>query len=185
MAGTARYTIVGRYMDGSSVTGYHLLDVNGEQRRVTREQVIFLVGKGDISNCRGQLHKDDVILRGVGINLNDLPVVNENTGELKNTANLGRVARGATTEQALAQFMIVGKIIQGNRTIGFTIANAGGATKDISREQAEKLAGRLRIGNARLQEYKGRKIIRLINGKMEDLPVTMEVPPPKEGVKNR
>ena len=177
MAGQAKYTIVGRYMDGQAVTYYHLLATNGEQRKVTREQVIFLVGKGDIGNCKGQLHKENVLLRGVGINLNDLPVVDEKTGTMKNTDRLGRIARGASNEQALAQFIIVGKVTRGNKIEEFTIANAGGKLKDIPREHVERLAGDLRIGNARLQRYKGRPILRLIDGrKLEDLPTTRVLP---------
>jgi len=175
MAGTEKLTIVGRYMDGPTVTGYHLLGENGEQRRVSREQLIFLVGKGVITNCKGQFHKDEVLLRGVGINLNNLPVVNDKTGELRRTENIGRIARGATTEQALTQIMIVGRIVKGNKTVGFTVANAGGQTKDISRKTAEELAEKLKIGNARVQEYRGRKIIRLLNGTIEGLPITREI----------
>lgn len=176
MAAQAKYTVVGRYMDGATVMAYHLLDIDGEQRKLTREQVIFLVGKGDISNCKGQLHKNKVLLRGIGININDLPIVDEKTGNMKNTDNLGRIARGATNAQALAQFTIIGKIVQGSKVVGFTVANVGGATRDITRAQAETAAKQMKIGNARIQDYKGRPILRLLNIKMGELPVTSELP---------
>ena len=175
MSEKAKYTIVGRYMDGSTVTAYHLLDGEGQQRRVTREQVIFLVGRGEVSNCKGQLHKESVLLRGVGINITDLPIVNEKTGELKNTDGLGRIARGSTNEQAISQLMIVGKVVSGNKVVGFTVANAGGRSKDISRAQANKLAKQMRIGNARYQEYKGRGILRVLDCGIKDLPITSDI----------
>lgn len=49
MAARITYQIVGRYMDGKEVTGYHLQSMDtGKSGRHTREQVVFLVGKGQI-----------------------------------------------------------------------------------------------------------------------------------------
>lgn len=172
MMNEAKYTIVGRYMDGIKVAGYHLLENDGSARRFSREQVIYLVGRGDVANCKGQIYKEEVLLRGVGVNLNDLPVVNDRTGGMKNTENLGRVARGATTEQALAQFLIVGRIVVDGKTIGFTVRNAGGVEYNLKREKVELMASKLMIGNARVQTYKGRNILRMMGCAIADLPVT-------------
>ena len=67
MAARTNYQIVGRYMDGSEVTGYHLMDIStGKNRRYSREQLAFLVGKGQVTNCSGQIYQDKLLLRGVG-----------------------------------------------------------------------------------------------------------------------
>ena len=172
MASDLKYTIVGRYMDGTNVVGYHLLSNDGNgARRFSREQVIYLVGRGHVANCKGQIYKEEVLLRGVGISLNNLPVIDEKTGNMRNTENIGRIPRGATNDQALSQFNIVARIVEGNRNIGFIVRNAGGVEKKISRANVEKLASELLIGNARVQNYGGSKILRLINGKLEDLPI--------------
>lgn len=52
MANKIQYSIVGRYMNGTEVTGYHLQSIEtGKAGKFTREQVIFLVGRGQVTNC--------------------------------------------------------------------------------------------------------------------------------------
>ena len=57
------YQIVGRYMSGKSVVGYHLQSLEtGKSGRFTKEQVYYLVGNDQVTNCTGQIYKDDVLL---------------------------------------------------------------------------------------------------------------------------
>ena len=59
MAAKILYQIVGRYMNGSEVTGYHLQSMEtGKQGKYTKEQTIFLVGRGQVTNCSGQIYQD-------------------------------------------------------------------------------------------------------------------------------
>lgn len=170
MAKRTEYQIVGRYMDGKEVTAYHLQSVDtGKSGKYTKEQVYYLVGRGQITNCEGGLYKDKVLLRGVGISLDDLPVQQED-GSLSRTSNIGRVRRGTTAADAMTQFMIVGTLVRGRNTLGYIIQNAGGATKQIDRNQMLQLAEAGKIGNARVQNYNGKKLLRGVNCNIDSLP---------------
>lgn len=169
MARRIEYQIVGRYMDGKEVTAYHLHSAErGKDGRYTREQVCYLVGRGQVTNCVGQIYKDKVILRGVGMSLEDLPVQQED-GELTRTDNIGKVRRGTTAAEAMTQVMITTSITSGRNTVGYIVTNAGGGTNRISREQAFKLAKAGRIGNARYQESNGKPILRGVGINLSEL----------------
>lgn len=59
------YQIVGRYMDGAEVTGYHLIcSYKAKTGRYSREQVIFLAARKQINNCSGEFRRDKVIFEG-------------------------------------------------------------------------------------------------------------------------
>lgn len=164
------YQIVGRYMDGKEVTGYHLHSLEtGKNGRFTREQVAFLVGKGQVTNCSGQVYQDKLLLRGVGMSLDDLPVKQED-GSLSRTGSIGKVRRGTSTADAMTQVMIVGTIKNGRETVGYVVKNSGGATRKLSKEDVYKLAANGRIGNARIQNCNGKAMLRGIDVAIDELP---------------
>jgi len=166
------YQIVGRYMDGKEVTGYHLQSLeSGKSGRYTKEQVYYLVGRGQVTNCEGSLYKDKVLLRGVGVSLDDLPVQQED-GSLRRTDNIGKVRKGTSAADAMTQFMIVGTLVSGRNTVGYVIRNAGGATTNVNREQLLALASQGRIGNARVQNYNGKTLLRGVGCNIDELPKT-------------
>lgn len=165
-----QYQIVGRYMDGKEVIAYHLQSLDtGKQGKYSRDQVAFLVGRGQITNCEGQIYKDKVLLRGVGISLDSLPVQQED-GSLSRTGNIGHVRRGKTAQDAMTQYMIVGTITQGRSTVGYVIQNAGGGQAKISRAKLLELAKAGQIGNARVQMYQGKPILKGVNCNLNELP---------------
>lgn len=171
MAARASYQIVGRYMDGSEVTGYHLMDIGtGKNRRYSKEQVAFLVGKGQVTNCSGQIYQDKLLLRGVGMSLEDLPVHQEGKG-MTRTDSIGKVRKGTTAAEAMTQMMIVGTIKNGRETIGYVLQNSGGAVRKFRRDDILKLAADGRIGNARVQNYNGRVLLRGVGVNLDELPV--------------
>ena len=165
-----QYQMVGRYMNGKEVTGYHMQSMEtGKAGRYTREQVIYLVGRDQVTNCTGQLYQDKVLLRGRGMNIEDLPVQYEN-GDFKNTENIGKVRRGTSAADAMTQYMITKSITDGRRVVAYEVTNAGGAHKDIPRDDLIRLAGEGRIGNARVQNYNGHVLLRGVNCNLDDLP---------------
>lgn len=171
MAKRTEYQIVGRYMDGKEVTGYHLQSIDtGKSGKYTKEQVCFLVGRDQVTNCTAQLYQDKVLLRGKGMSLEDLPVQYE-SGESRNMEQLGRIKRGTTQTQAMEQFLIVGALKSGRNTVGYVIQNAGGGIKKIRRNQAIELAQAGRLGNARAQNYNGQVLLRGIGCNLDELPV--------------
>ena len=164
------YQIVGRYMDGKEVTAYHLQSLeNGKAGRYTKEQTIFLVGRGQVTNCEGQIYQDKVLLRGKGISLEDLPVQQEN-GDLSRTTGVGKVRRGTAAGDAMTQVMIVGSLVRGRNVLGYIIQNAGGGTTQIDRDKLLVLAREGRVGNARVQMYQGKPILKGVDCDLSALP---------------
>lgn len=171
MAAKIMYQIVGRYMDGTEVTGYHLQSMDrGKSGRYTREQVAYLVGRDQVTNCSGQIYKDKLLLRGVGISLDDLPVQQEN-GVLSRTENIGKVRKGVSAADAMTQVMIVKCVIDGKNTLGYIVQNAGGQTKYVDRATLLEMAREGKIGNARVQDYNGKVLLRGIDCNLNQLPI--------------
>lgn len=171
MAGRrVQYQIVGRYMDGTSVTGYQMQSIEtGKSGKFTREQAAFLVGRGQVTNCDASIYQDKVIFKGIGVSLESLPIIRD--GKVSNTDRIGHVRRDATPEQAVNQLMISGVIVSGRNTVGYVIRNAGGQEKKIKREDCLKLASQNRLGNARIQNYNGKVILRGVGVNLNELPV--------------
>lgn len=148
------YRIVGRSMNGTNVTGYYLQDAQSGNKSsyCTREQLIFMLGRGQIQNAEGQLCNNRVLIRGKGVNLDSLPVRYENTA---------RDAKG--TNENSDKVNIVRIIVDSNDNriiVGYTIVNSRGIMENVDRNTAVELAKQNRLGNARCQVYKGNYIIR-------------------------
>jgi hypothetical protein len=157
-------------MNGKEVVGYHLQSMDtGKSKRFSKEQVCFLVGNGQVTNCTGQIYQDSVLLRGVGISLESLPVQQEN-GTISRTGNVGKVRRGASAEDVMNQFIIVGSIVKGRNVLGYTIQNAGGGQANVGRDELLQLAKEGKIGNARVQMYNGRLILKGVGVDLSQLP---------------
>lgn len=171
MAGRrVQYQIVGRYMDGTSVTGYQMQSIEtGKSGKFTREQAAFLVGRGQVTNCDASIYQDKVIFKGIGVSLESLPIIRD--GKVSNTDRIGHVRKDVTPEQAVNQLMISGVIVSGRNTVGYVIRNAGGQEKKIKREDCLKLASQNRLGNARIQNYNGKIILRGVGVNLNELPV--------------
>lgn len=164
------FQIVGRYLDGKTVTAYHLQSLgSGKAGKYTKEQVAYLIGKELITNCTAQIYKGKLLLRGKGMSLDDLPTKQEN-GELKNTDSIGRIKRGTSAEDAMEQLMIVGALKSGKRTVGYIAQNAGCGTVRLSRKKVLELAEQGKIGNARVQNYNGDKLLRGVGINLDSLP---------------
>ena len=177
MASRVQYQVVGRYMDGKRVTGYHLMSTEKDKSgKYTKEQVAYLVGRGQITNCTGQMIKNkdgwsDFLLRATsGASLDSLPVVNEE-GKLSRTDAIGHVRRNTSAADAMTQYKIVGVLTMGKNIAGYVIQNSGGGTKKISRAALLEEAKAGRIGNARVQKYDGKYILKGVNCDLSKLPV--------------
>lgn len=75
------YKLTGKLVSGAKTIGYKLN--NGEKEiNVTSDVMAFLVGKGVINNCDGQLYRSDVLYRGKnGLEFKSLPI--ERVGNAK------------------------------------------------------------------------------------------------------
>lgn len=168
------YQIVGRYMDGKEVTAYHLQSIDtGKAGKYSREQVAYLVGRGQVTNCSGQIYQDRVLFRGVGCSLDDLPVQQED-GTLSRLSGVGHVRKGTSNEDAMTQVMLAGRIVRGRNVLGYIVKNAGGATATVNKDRLLELAKNGRIGNARVQNYAGKQILKGVNCNLQELPIYNE-----------
>lgn len=160
MAKAKEYSLVGRYMNGTTCVGYQLTDMEGGMaRKVTREQMAFLVGAGRVVNCTGQINQDDVIIRGKGFDVRSLPV-QQASGALKGTSGIGHVRRGTNAADAMSQVLAIGAIVSGRNCVGYVMKNAGGMVRGVSRQEVLKMAQAGRIGNMRVQNYQGKLLLR-------------------------
>lgn len=166
-----QYQIVGRYMAGKEVTGYHLQSLeNGKSGKFSREAVAYLVGRDQITNCKGQVYNQQLLLRGEGMSLEDLPVQQED-GMLTRTDSLGHIRRGTSAADAMTQVMLVAVVAKGRTAIGYYVQNAGGAKQKLDRATVMKMAQKGQIGNARVQLSNGQAILRGVGCDLRDLPV--------------
>lgn len=74
MAVLDKYNLVKKYTQGKEVVAYDVQKVGTrEVARYSKEAVIFMIARKQIENCTAQVYNDDILLRGVGISLNQLP----------------------------------------------------------------------------------------------------------------
>lgn len=167
-----KYSVVGRYMKGSTVSGYHLVGDDGSQAQVTKNQLIRLVDQGFVANCRVQMCNDSPLLRGKGIKLNDLPVYDENKQELKGVSNVGGVKpRTNDPNSVFGQLVIKKRIMYGSSCIGYVVANVANVEKRLSRAKVIELAAERQIGNARIQRDNDKILLRGVGIALDKLPV--------------
>ena len=69
-----RAVIVKRIVEGKYTYGYTVLTYSGEERDLTREQVMELARRGALKNARAQMLKGKLLLRGVNCELAKLPI---------------------------------------------------------------------------------------------------------------
>lgn len=170
MANKIMYQIVGRYMDGKEVVAYHMVSPEtGKSQKFTKEQTYFLVGKGSVTNCSGQIYQDKVLLRGIGCDLNSLPV-QDVSGQMQRTSSVGHIRRGDTAEDVMSKMNAVKAIVQGRNTVGYILQNNGGGTLKVSRQKMFELAKAGKLGNVRCQESNGKLILRGVGIKLSQLP---------------
>lgn len=76
----AYYNIVGRYMNGTSVVKYELLEQDGTSKMtVSKHELIELTNNGYVLNCKTIKNGEDTYgISGIGCKISELPVINLN-----------------------------------------------------------------------------------------------------------
>lgn len=176
---SGKYMLTGKLMSGTKVSHYNITDSKGVSKKVTREQLIFLVGKGAIANCTGQLYGEQVIIRSSnGKSLNDLPIIDTNKHAIRNAKQGVRVRPDKNNLEAVFnQCTLIGRVVRGNKNVSFFAEMPGGATKELLREQVEQLALNRQVTNAKVQRCKDsskggqtRLILRGVGIELSNLP---------------
>ena len=153
------YNVTGRYMDGQKVIGYHLVGEDGSQAQESKERVIFLIGRGSISNMRVQTGpNDEIIIRGKGINLNTLPVFDQGKQQFRNNdisqaAANTKVPVKNSVANAMGQYRILRRIMFKSTCLGYEVQDYSGKITRKKREAVINLAVQKLISNAVAQKY--------------------------------
>ena len=156
------YEVTGRYMDGQKVIAYHLVGEDGSQARANRDRVIYLIGKGQISNMRVQINTDGTsIIRGKGVNLNLLPVYDEAKQRFRDddisqsAANSKVSVKNSELKDAnpMGQFKIIKRVMYKQNCLGYELLSLNGAVTRRSRDDVIKLAIQKLICNAVAEKY--------------------------------
>lgn len=167
------FSIIGRYMRGTEVIAYRLIDNNtGEQKRYSKEQVYCLVGAERVTNCSYRFYKEKVLLEDVGVSLSELPVLDIEKGKLKNTDGIGRLKRGEDLENAMSKVICIGVTADKK----FILKSTYGSLQTVDKKELFNLVKDGKVGNLKAQYYNDngvqREIIRRLDGgKMRDLPL--------------
>lgn len=146
----SKLKIVGRYMDGTRVVGYYVIDQTGNGGAISKEVVERLVIEKRVINCTAQVYKGKVILKGVDYKLSELPSVKINN-------------------KSVEMFRIIRRVIKDRVIAGYEMIDSYGNVKYYTKETVVELASNGRISNARVQRHKDKIILRGVNCNLAEL----------------
>lgn len=159
-------------MTETAVDAYHIMDTTGYKARVSREHLIYLCGKGIITNVVVAIDRGNVILRTTaGQSLASLPVVDSKTGKVRGEEKAKPIV--------LSQFKLTARIMEGTKNVGYVATDPSGAQHKLTREQVFKLAQSNQISNASAQRNEGKLLLRGEGISLRSLPeITVETKKP-------
>lgn len=183
------YTIQGKYTDGTRTLGWHLTSSDGSKTgRYSKDQVAFLAGKGQIENCIGlgirsyETTEDGVkqatgvYFKGKDCDLSEITVY-DMSGKFRNTESVGHIRKDDTAESVMNKVLLIGVCKKGKKVVtGYIAKNSAGKTKFIPRAEVIERAKAGQIGNARVNFYNGKYLLRSIAGEtpLDSLPLMNE-----------
>lgn len=135
-----KYRVVKRVYKGNELDHYTSICSNGQQRDLDKEQLAYLAAKGQIENLQVVLTKTDVAFRGVGININDLPVE-----RLKSDAVTEREEAAAKKDYVVT---LIGALMEGRTLIGYYARTADGKKGTFQKEKIIEMADNGLVTNA-------------------------------------
>lgn len=174
MAAANIYSLIGRAMDGSEVSGYFLRDTKTMGTKfVTKEQMAFLVGGKRVENCTGQLYENSVIFRGVGFDIRSMPIMRGE--QVKAGGKVVEPGRARyTAQQTMGQLTATHVVYEGRNVLGYVLSSATGPVF-LQRQRVVEIAKKGMVVNLRAQAYNGETILRGVNVNLNQLPkVTYE-----------
>jgi hypothetical protein len=167
------YKATGRYMDGQKLVGYHLVGEDGSQSQENKERVKFLISQGIIVNMRLQTGENgEQIIRGKGVNLNNLPVYDIGKQSFRSDSNSQSAASSKVSVKKsqvsdinlMGQYKLTKRIMLNGKCIGYEIQDYSGATQWKNNNEIKKLAYQRLINNAVVNKYRneaGEEVIKL------------------------
>lgn len=163
------YTVVGKYIENGEVTGYKFKCSDGTDMYADITRTTYLIYNGKIVNMRIQPGNDNKpIIRGKGINLNNLPVLDKNDipkdKNLKKDNEHGRI------------YTITKRMVYKDVCIGYVLEDDNGKAYRKSKNDVNNLAIGRRISNATARKWldsnnKPRVLLRGIGVDINTLPI--------------
>lgn len=151
-----KYIIKARHMRGVKVLGYYLESTrDGSRRLVNKESAQELALGGFITNCKAQVYNNDVVMKGVGCKISELPIIDADTGKLR-----GVETKKKTVE---ALYEITARVINGKHVLGYVIQDRGRVPIIKTKKEVVELTRRGLVSNARIQMSNGVPILRGVN----------------------
>lgn len=144
------YMVCGVYKDDNEIIGYRLMGSDGRIRIEDREQTIRMIDNGSIRNMRVQYYNGEAVLRGKGININNLSIFAKNEME----ADINRHNT----------YIISRAIVRDNKRVGYEIIGHNGDIKLVSNAILCSMIHENRIDNARLKKVEkgGKKVTAIV-----------------------
>lgn len=139
-----RYKITGRYMEGIQIIGYQLLSETGETSKIKKETMEKMAEQGLITNCKVITYNNKVYVRGIGIRISELPILNISDNKSDGTKS--------TME-------IVGRLLSNTELVGYLVRESTGTEYRISKEKAWLLTMEGTISNAEARISGDNKLI--------------------------
>lgn len=169
------YSVTKRYVSGKSTIGYDVQSESGDKtNKLTREQLCYLLGRGQIKNCTGSVNQGRMVIRGKGISLDTLPTVevepkaSAKAGASTNTS-AASTSKAGVKKSTATQFAVIGKIKQGNSVVGYMV-DGGKGQKRVGRSQFIDLVKSGKVSNVKWQNYQGKVLLRGVGIEMKALP---------------
>ena len=167
------FNVVSRYYcDGEYM--YNLVSMDNQSIIVDRNEVIYLIENGFVGNMRVQVYNGNTIIRGKGINLNNLPVYNVNKQQIKKD-NIKNTQKNKISNK----FTVVKRIVYGSYCIGYVIVDSNNVEKKLREKDIMYLAKRKLLTNVMIQKYKSKStgeskfVLKGIGCRLDDLPTML------------
>lgn len=135
-----KYRVIARVYKGTKLDHYKQICSNGQQRELDKEQLAYLAAKGQIENLQAYITKDDVEFKGIGININDLPVE-----RLKSDSVLEKEDAAAKKDYLVT---LIGALMNGRTLVGYYAKTADGQKGTFQKEKIIEMAGQGLVTNA-------------------------------------
>lgn len=128
------YMVCGIYKDGTITVAYRLMASNGTIVKKDIEQTEKLIEDGKIHNMRIQITNGRKIIRGKGINLNNLSVYDASELDVEN------------------KYELKSRVMHKSKCIGYEIKDSLGSSKIISKAEAMDMIEHGKITNAEIRK---------------------------------
>lgn len=146
------YRLVARYMNGPELVGYQITSSVGDSINVKKAVAEQLAAEGLIENCKVIVIDGKTYVKGVGIRISELPVLNMRTGEVRNIQ--------ATGVKSVNTMVVVARMVASQRVVGYIVKDASGKQYRLSKDKVWELARSKRITNVSAELNGLSKILR-------------------------